>query len=300
MLRRKVAAYVTLTKPRIIELLLITTVPTMILAHYSVRTDNSLLPGWDLMAATAIGGFLAAAGANTINMIVDRDIDKLMERTQDRPLVTGVITPRQAAIFATLLSVGSFMLLWSLVNLLSAVLASAALAFYVLVYTIWLKRKSVRNIVIGGAAGAVPVLVGWAAVTNTLDWAPIVLFAVIFYWTPPHFWALAIHYHDDYTAAKVPMLPAVVGVPATARKIVAYSVALWALTILFAPVASMGILYWVAAVVLGAGFVIPAISVMRNPQPERALQLFHWSITYLVLLFVAITADVLIRAQNHP
>src|SRR3954464_12412427 len=199
--RSRVAAYVALTKPRIIELLLITTLPTMIVAQRG-------LPSVWLMLATLVGGALAAGGANAINMYVDRDIDALMKRTANRPLVTGEITPRAALTFAVGLEVVAFVELWALVNLLSAVLAVSATLFYVFVYTLWLKRSSSQNIVIGGAAGAVPVLVGWAAVRNSLGLAPLVLFAVIFVWTPPHFWALAVKYRDDYAAADVPMLPA--------------------------------------------------------------------------------------------
>ncbi|MCX7620564.1 MAG: heme o synthase, partial [Acidimicrobiales bacterium] len=198
-LHRRVAAYVALTKPRIIELLLVTTVPTMVVAAGKV-------PALWLILATVVGGTLAAGGANAINMYVDRDIDAIMNRTKNRPLVTGVITPRNALTFAVTIEVLAFVWLWAFVNLLSAVLAVAACLFYVFVYTLWLKRTSSQNIVIGGAAGAVPVLIGWSAVTNALALAPLVLFAVIFLWTPPHFWALAIKYKDDYEAADVPML----------------------------------------------------------------------------------------------
>ena len=217
--RARVGAYVALTKPRIIELLLITTLPTMIVAQ------RGLPPVW-LMVATLLGGALAAGGANAINMVVDRDIDKLMHRTRKRPLVTGVITPRNALIFAIALEVVAFVELWAWVNLLSAALAVSATLFYVFVYTLWLKRTSSQNIVIGGAAGAVPVLVGWAAVTDSLSWTPVVLFAIIFVWTPPHFWALAVKYKDDYQAASVPMLPAVATFKRTAREILFYSVVL--------------------------------------------------------------------------
>ncbi|RMH87291.1 MAG: protoheme IX farnesyltransferase [Actinomyces sp.] len=278
------AAFVALTKPRIIELLLVTTVPTMIVAERG-------LPSVWLMAATVIGGTLAAGGANAINMVVDRDIDRVMERTRNRPLVTGEVGPREALVFAVTLEVAAFVWLWGLVNLLSAVLAVSATLFYVFVYTLWLKRTSTRNIVIGGAAGAVPVLVGWSAVTGTLDWAPVVLFAVIFYWTPPHFWALAIRYRDDYAAAEVPMLPAVTTLRRTAVRICAYTVVLWALTLVFAPVADMGWLYTAAAVVLGAVFCAYAIDVWRHPEPRRAMRLFTWSITYVTLLFGAMAAD---------
>ena len=200
--RATVASYVALTKPRIIELLLVTTVPTMIVAQ------RGLPPVW-LMVAVIAGGALAAGGANALNMVIDRDIDSVMQRTQGRPLVTGQISPRNALVFAIILEVAAFVWLWLLVNLLSAVLAVCATLFYVFVYSLWLKRRSERNIVIGGAAGAVPVLVGWTAVTGRLDWAPLLLFAVIFYWTPPHFWALAVRYRDDYAQVAVPMLPAV-------------------------------------------------------------------------------------------
>jgi len=198
----RIGVYIALTKPRIIELLLITTLPTMIVAQRG-------LPPIALMVATLLGGALAAGGANAINMVVDRDIDKLMHRTSSRPLVTGAVTPRNALVFAVALEVAAFVELWAWVNLLAAALAISATLFYVFVYTLWLKRTSSQNIVIGGAAGAVPVLVGWAAVTDSLSWTPVVMFAIIFVWTPPHFWALAVKYQDDYRAANVPMLPAV-------------------------------------------------------------------------------------------
>ena len=286
--RARATAFVALTKPRIVELLLVTTVPSMILAA------QGLPPLW-LMAATVAGGAMAAGGANALNMYIDRDIDRLMERTRNRPLVTGAVRPTEAVVFAVALTVGSFVWLWAFVNLLSAALAAAAALFYVFVYSLWLKRTSTRNIVIGGAAGAVPTLVGWTAVTNSLDWAPVVLFAVIFYWTPPHFWALAIRYRSDYEAAEVPMLPAVAGLRATARRIVAYTLVLWALTLVLVPVASMGVLYAVTALVGGAGFLALAIDVLRRPDPARSMRLFGWSNAYVVLLFGAVAADVLIR-----
>src|SRR3984957_2385992 len=198
----QVGAYVALTKPRIVELLLVTTLPTMIVARRG-------FPSIWLIVATLIGGTCAAGGANAINMYVDRDIDKVMHRTRNRPLVTGAMAPRNALIFAVVLEGIAFAELWAFVNLLSAVLAVSATLFYVFVYTLWLKRRSSQNIVIGGAAGAVPVLVGWAAVTDSLSWAPVVLFAIIFIWTPPHFWSLAVKYKEDYRAADVPMLPVV-------------------------------------------------------------------------------------------
>src|SRR5271165_3609551 len=235
-----VGAYVALTKPRIIELLLITTLPTMVVAQ------RGLPPVW-LMAATLAGGALAAGGANAINMVVDRDIDRLMNRTKNRPLVTGAMTPTAALVFALSLEVAAFLELWLAVNLLSAVLAISATLFYVFVYTLWLKRRSTQNIVIGGAAGAVPVLVGWAAVTDSLSWAPVVLFVIIFIWTPPHFWSLAVRYRDDYAKANVPMLPVVASPVRTTREILLYSVALMAATLVLVPVAHMGWLYLGAA-----------------------------------------------------
>lgn len=285
--RSTVGAYVALTKPRIIELLLVTTVPTQIVAERG-------LPSLWLIVATVFGGTLAAGGANAINMYVDRDIDKLMKRTQNRPLATGAIEPRNALVFAIVLEVVAFAFLWGTVNLLSAVLAVSACLFYVFVYTLWLKRTSSHNIVIGGAAGAVPVLIGWSSVTNSLGWAPIVLFAVIFYWTPPHFWALAIRYEDDYAAADVPMLPVVADRRTTCGRIIAYTLLLWALTLLFAPVADMGPVYLVAAVALGAVFTFQTVRLFTDPTPARAMRVFGWSITYVTLLFGAMAADQLL------
>ena len=284
---QRVGAYVALTKPRIIELLLITTLPTMIVAQ------GGLPPVW-LMVATLVGGALAAGGANAINMYVDRDIDRLMHRTAKRPLVTGAVSPRNALVFAVALEVVAFAELWLFVNLLSAVLAVSATLFYVFVYTLWLKRTSSQNIVIGGAAGAVPVLVGWAAVQNTITWAPVVLFAVIFVWTPPHFWALAFKYKDDYAAANVPMLPVVATFRRTAVEILAYTVVMVGLTLVLAPVAHLGWLYLATAAVLGAGFLAMAVRLWVRATPKASMQLFSYSITYLTLLFVAMAADVFV------
>jgi heme o synthase len=285
----RLGAYVALTKPRIIELLLITTLPTMIVAQ------RGMPPAW-LMAATLLGGALAAGGANAINMFVDRDIDKLMHRTRKRPLVTGAVTPRNALVFAITLEVVAFVELWGWVNLLSACLAVSATLFYVFVYTLWLKRTSSQNIVIGGAAGAVPVLVGWAAVTNSLGWTPVVMFAIIFVWTPPHFWALAVKYKDDYQAANVPMLPAVATFRRTAGEILIYSLLLVGVSVLLAAVAALGALYLISAAALGAVFVALALRLWRTATPKAAMQLFSYSITYLTLLFVVMAVDVLI---NH-
>ncbi len=282
-----IGAYVALTKPRIIELLLITTVPTMVLAE----------GGWPstwLVLLTLIGGTLAAGGANAVNMYVDRDIDRLMERTQNRPLVTGAIEPRNALVFAVVLEVAAFLVLWAGANLLAATLALAATAFYVGIYTLWLKRTSRQNIVIGGAAGAVPVLVGWAAVQNSLGWTPFVLFAAMFFWTPPHFWALAIKYADDYRAANVPMLPAVVPFEHAVRQMVGHTVAMVAATIVLIPVADLGLIYSVTAVALGAVFIGATIWLGRRPTASASMRVFGFSITYVTVLFGAMTLDVLL------
>jgi protoheme IX farnesyltransferase len=290
-LRARVGGFVALTKPRIIELLLVTTVPTMFVAKGGV-------PSLWLMVATVIGGSLAAGGANAINMYVDRDIDAVMRRTRNRPLVTGVVRPTEALVFAITIEVVAFAWLWATVNLLSAVLAVAACLFYVFVYTLWLKRTSTQNIVIGGAAGAVPVLIGWTAVTGHLAWAPIVLFAVIFVWTPPHFWALAIRYREDYAAADVPMLPSVADFRTVAVRILRYTVLLWALTLLFGPVASAGPIYFVSAVVLGALFTLMAVQLLRTQDRALAMRLFSYSITYVTLLFAAMAVDSVVRGLH--
>jgi len=287
-LRARLAGYVALTKPRIIELLLITTVPTMVVANQGIPS------GW-LILNTIIGGAFAAGGANAINMYVDRDIDALMERTKNRPLVTGLIKPRNGLIFAIGLEVVAFAWLTTWVNLLTAALGVAACLFYVFVYTLWLKRTSKSNIVIGGAAGAVPVLIGWTAVTDSLSWAPIVLFTVMFFWTPPHFWALAIKYKDDYAAADVPMLPSVVSLHKTAVQILLYTVLLTGLTLVFGPVADMGALYMVSALVLGGAFTWFAVKLLREPDAKHAMKVFTYSITYITLLFGAMAVDVLVR-----
>jgi protoheme IX farnesyltransferase len=282
--------FVALTKPRIVELLLITTVPTMVVAHGRIPS------GW-LILATIAGGALAAGGANAINMYVDRDIDAVMHRTRQRPLVTGVVTPAQALVFAIALEVTAFAVLWRWVNLLSAGLAIAATVFYVFVYTLWLKRTSRQNIVIGGAAGAVPVLVGWSAVTGHVAWAPLVLFAMIFVWTPSHFWALAIRYREDYSAAGVPMLPAVAPMSEVAKQILAYTALLVALSFVFAAIAGMGAVYLTAAAVAGAVYLWLAVSLCREPSAALAMKVFRFSISYVTVVFAAMALDVIVR---HP
>jgi protoheme IX farnesyltransferase len=285
-------AYVALTKPRIIELLLVTTIPTMVLAQRGV-------PSLWLMAAVIIGGTLAAGGANAINQYVDRDIDDLMRRTRHRPLPRHAVEPRHALLFGVVLSVASFAWLTLTVNLLSALLAASAIGFYVFVYTLWLKRSTPQNIVIGGAAGCVPVLVAWAAVTGTVGVPALVLFAIVFYWTPPHFWALALRFKGDYVAANVPMMPVVRGDAETARQIVIYTLLLVAVSLLLFPTAEMGLIYLVAAIGLGAAFVWFALRVLRNASDGRAaIRLFRYSISYLTLLFTAVAVDSLIRL--HP
>lgn len=285
--------YVALTKPRIIELLLVTTVPTMIVAA------NGFPRLW-LIVATLCGGTLAAGGANAFNMVIDRDIDALMERTKRRPLVTGVMSARSAALFAVALEIVAFAVLIIWVNPLSAWLALSATAFYVVVYTLILKRRSKQNIVIGGAAGAVPVLVGWAAVTNSLGWTPVLLFLVIFIWTPPHFWALAVRYRDDYEAANVPMMPVVASLRRTTLEMLVYTVILWALTLLIGPSAHLGWVYAISATVLGALFTFYALRLYRHARVDKAdvaeaMRIFHFSITYLSALFILMAVDVLVR-----
>ena len=287
--------YVALTKPRIIELLLVTTIPTMVVAANGI-------PGLWLIVATLVGGTLAAGGANAFNMVIDRDIDAIMERTKRRPLVTGVMSPRAATIFAVALEMIAFAVLAIWVNQLSAWLAMSATAFYVVIYTVWLKRRSKQNIVIGGAAGAVPVLIGWSAVTNSLTWTPVLLFLVIFIWTPPHFWALAVRYRDDYEAAHVPMMPVVASLQRTTLEILVYSVLMWALTLFIGPVAHLGWVYAVSATVLGGLFTLYAFRLYRHAYQDKAdvgeaMRLFHFSITYLTALFVLMAVDVLVR--NH-
>ena len=288
----KVKAYVALTKPRIIELLLVTTIPTMFVAQRG-------WPDFGLVLATLIGGTLAAGGANAINMYIDRDIDAIMDRTKGRPLVTGAMTPRAALVFALAIEIVSFVVLWYFVNLLSALLAVSATAFYVFIYTMWLKRRSKQNIVIGGAAGAVPVLIGWSAVTNSLAWTPVLLFAVIFIWTPPHFWALAVRYRDDYAAADVPMLPVVASLRRTTLEILVYTIVMWAVSLLVGPVAGLGWIYAVGALLLGGLFTYYAgylFHLARTDRADvaRAMRLFHFSISYLTLLFLLMAVDVLV------
>ena len=284
----RLQGYVALAKLRVVELLLITTVPAMVLAEQG-------WPDTRLVLLTLVGGTLAAAGANAINMVIDRDIDALMARTQGRPLVTGLITPRAAMVFAIVLEVVAFAVLWWGANLLSAVLTLGATLFYVFVYTIWLKRTSRQNIVIGGAAGAVPVLVGWSAVQGNVSWSAVSLFVVMFLWTPPHFWALAIRHVDEYRAAGVPMLPVVVPIEVAVRKMVLYTAALVVSSLVVVAVADMGPIYGVTALIAGLMFLWGTIDLGRRPTPQRSMRVFGFSITYVTVLFGALTVDVLVR-----
>ncbi|MDQ3628253.1 MAG: heme o synthase [Actinomycetota bacterium] len=297
--RDVVLAFVALTKPRIIELLLLTTVPVMFLAAQGV-------PGWWLVVATVVGGTLSAGSANALNCVLDADIDQRMRRTRRRPLPRHQVSTRSALVFGLALGVVSTLWLGLLVNWLSSVLALAANVFYVVGYTMLLKRRTSQNIVWGGAAGCFPALIGWTAVTGELAWTPVVLFMIVFFWTPPHFWSLAIRYREDYVAAGVPMLPAVATTREVARRIVAYSYVMVATSLLLWPVADMGPFYVCAAIVLGAAFLAQAHLLKHrsaqlggdDPVDLVALapmQLFHGSNAYLALLFVAVAIDPLLR-----
>ncbi len=252
-------------------------------------------PSAGLVVATLIGGTLSAGGANAANMYLDRDIDALMHRTSRRPLVTGAVSARAAVVFAASLEAAAFLTLWLAVNMLAAVLALSAALFYVFVYTAFLKRTSPQNIVIGGAAGAVPVLVGWAAVRGSLGWAPLVLFALVFLWTPPHFWALAIRYREDYANASVPMMPVVMTLGRTVAQIFVYCLATVGASALFGAVANMHWLYWGVAMVAGGVFIGLCARLLVTRTATVAMKVFHWSITYLSLLFVAMALDVLVH-----
>jgi protoheme IX farnesyltransferase len=287
--RERIGAHLALTKPRIVELLLATAVPTMFLAAGG-------LPPWQATVAVLIGGSLAAMGANTLNSVYDRDIDAVMHRTGHRPAARGVVSARAGVLQGLILSGASaFFLAWW-ANILAAVLALVAIAFYVLGYTMWLKRRTPQNIVWGGAAGCMPVLIAWAAVTGSLSWTPVVLFLIVFFWTPPHYWPLAMKFRDDYERAGVPMLPVLQSTRVVTAHILVYSWIMVATSLVLIPVASMGWFYGGAAVVLGAGFLVLAYRLHRTAQVEEpseraAMRVFHGSITYLALLFLAIALD---------
>ncbi len=286
--RGVIAAYVALTKPRIIELLLVTTVPTMILASNGV-------PSVALVAITLVGGFLAAGGANALNMYLDRDIDALMVRTGHRPLVTGEVSPRGALGFGLVLAMSSVGWFALTTNGLTAALTAAAILMYVVGYTLILKRRTPQNIVWGGAAGCMQILIGWSAVTGSLTWAPAVLFGVVFFWTPPHYWPLSLRFRDDYAAAGVPMLPVVAPLSRVAKEIVGYSWAMVITSLLLVPAGHMSPFFTVATVVLGGMFLREAHGLLRRVRrgdaDVRPMRLFHFSISYLSLLFLAVAID---------
>ncbi|CUU55838.1 protoheme IX farnesyltransferase [Parafrankia irregularis] len=283
-------SYIALMKLRVVELLLVSTVPVMLLAERG-------MPSWWLIVVTLVAGTLSAGSANTINCYVDRDIDQLMGRTKRRPLVRETVEPAQALRFGIVLGIVSTLMFGLLVNWISAALSVGAIAFYVFVYTLGLKRRSPSNIVIGGAAGCFPVLIGWSAVTGTVGWAAVLLFAVIFFWTPPHFWALAIRYKDDYAAAGVPMLPVVATTEVVTRRILLYSYVMVGVSLAVGPVADIGLVYTVPAALLGAWFVAEAhrmVARAHRGEDIRPMRLFHMSISYLTLLFAALAAAALV------
>ncbi|MDB1088492.1 heme o synthase [Streptomyces sp. ACA25] len=290
----RVKAFIALTKPRIIELLLITTVPVMFLAAQGV-------PDLWLVLATCLGGYLSAGGANALNMYLDRDIDALMHRTENRPLVTGVVSPAECLVFGVTLAVGSTLWFGLLVNWLSAALALGALLFYVVVYTMLLKRRTSQNIVWGGIAGCMPVLIGWSAVTNSVSWAAVVLFLVIFFWTPPHYWPLSMKVRDDYARVGVPMLPVVAGNRVVARQIVLYSWVMVAVSLALWPLGYVGWFYPLVAGAAGAWWLWEAHALSARAKAGatgaklKEMRLFHWSITYVSLLFLAVAIDPFLR-----
>ncbi len=288
--RARVGAYVALTKPRVIELLLVTTVPTMILAEGG-------MPSWWLILATLLGGAAAAGSANAFNCYLDRDIDEVMNRTKRRPLVTGAVTPGAALVFATALGVMALAWFALVVNVVSALLTFAAIAIYVVGYTMILKRRTPQNIVWGGIAGCMPVFIGWSAVTGGLAWSAVALFGVIFFWTPPHYWPLSIKFKQDYAKAGVPMLPVVADDKRVAREMVIYTAAMIACSLALVPLSGMTWAYAVVAAALGAWFGASTLTMLRraaNPARGKlgAMKVFHASITYLTLLFLAIAVDV--------
>jgi protoheme IX farnesyltransferase len=279
-----VLAYVNLTKPRIIVLLLITTLGGMVIAARSI-------PPSELILATMVGGAFAAGGANAINCYIDRDIDQMMHRTRRRSLPSGRVTPRNALIYGLVLGVLSFVILAVFANLLSAALAQFGLLFYVLIYTGYLKRSTPQNIVIGGAAGAMPPMVGWAAVTGSVDLTALYLFAIIFFWTPPHFWALSLITAQDYARANIPMLPLIFGESETRRQIFLYSILLVTLSVFVFAGQSLGFIYLGSAAVLGVGLMVYAVRLLRNGSLIRARQMFMYTNIYLALIFLAMAVD---------
>ena len=289
---RKAKAYLALTKPRVVELLLVTTLPTMIFAQRG-------FPDVMTMVATLLGGAMAAGSSGAFNCYFDRDIDKVMHRTEGRPLVTGEVTPREALVFSWALGIASIAVLWAGTNVLTAGLGLAAILFYVVLYTLILKRRTAQNIVWGGIAGCMPVLIAWAAVTNTVEWPAIILFLIIFLWTPPHYWPLSMKYAEDYSAAQVPMLGAIANARTVSVQVVLYAWATVVCSLLLAPMGYAGIVYTVIAAVSGGWFIYESHVLYREarrdhtPQDmnKKAMKVFHISITYLTLVFVALAVD---------
>ena len=287
---RKSKAYFALTKPRVIELLLVTTAPVMILAQGGI-------PNLWLVLWTLVGGALSAGSAGAFNCYIDRDIDRVMKRTSKRPLVTGELSDREALVFAWVIGASSILVLGLLVNWLAAALSLVAILFYVLVYTLLLKRRTPQNIVWGGAAGCMPVLIGWAAVTGSLSWVPVILFGIVFLWTPPHYWPLSMRYRADYASVNVPMLAVVRGRTVVGLQVVLYAWATVACSLLLIPVAHMGILYSVVAVVAGGWFVFEShrlYAMAIRHDTVKPMRVFHSSISYLTLLFLAVGVDPLL------
>ncbi|MEJ1230567.1 MAG: heme o synthase [Galbitalea sp.] len=297
---RKVRAYVALTKPRVIELLLVTTAPVMILAQYSL-TPNHAIPNLWLVLGTLVGGALSAGSANAFNCYIDRDMDRVMDRTKKRPLVTGELRDGEALAFAWITGAASVLWLGLLVNWVAALLSLAAIAYYVLIYTLVLKRRTPQNIVWGGAAGCMPVLIGWAGVTGSLSWAPVILFGIVFLWTPPHYWPLSMKYRADYQAASVPMLAVVRGRTQVGLQVVLYAWATVACSLLLVPIANMGLIYISVALVAGGWFIYESHHLYGRAIRHgdvKPMRVFHSSITYLTLLFVAVGVDPLVPALH--
>lgn len=293
-IRAKALAYLALTKPRVVELLLVTTAPVMILAAEG-RLD---LPFLGVLIATLVGGSLSAGSANAFNCYLDRDIDRVMNRTKNRPLVTGELSDREALVFATVIGAVSIAVLAVFTTWLAAVLSFVAILFYVLVYTLVLKRRTPQNIVWGGIAGCMPVLIGWAAVTGSLDWAPLVLFGIVFLWTPAHYWPLSMKYRDDYAAAEVPMLAVVRTRSAVGLQVVLYAWATVACSLLLVPIAGMGWIYTAVAALSGAWFVVEShrlYAAAIRDEEVRPMRVFHASISYLTLVFIAVGVDPLLH-----
>ena len=299
---RKSKAFIALTKPRVIELLLITTAPVMILAQSSLPGVSSPIPNLWLVLGTLVGGTLSAGSANAFNCYIDRDIDRVMARTQKRPLVTGELTDREALVFAWVTGAASIAWLFFLVNWVAAALSLFAILYYVFVYTLLLKRRTPQNIVWGGAAGCMPVLIGWAGVTGSIGWAPVILFGIVFLWTPPHYWPLSMKYRADYQSVHVPMLAVVRGRTVVGLQVILYAWATVVCSLLLVPIAHMGIVYTAVALVTGGWFIYESHrlygSAIRHGD-VKPMRVFHSSITYLTLIFVAVGVDPILHFTLH-